>query len=107
MQLMFDWFFAKGMFSLNVHIPCNGDRFHHLKADGTPAPFNGFFMILAAVVVIGAGVLSLVKLWKVQAAVKWSRINALRAANTPVPAKAERQRKQRWALKWPLTKKTE
>ncbi len=95
------------MFSLNVRVPCNGDRHTHLRADGSQSPFNLWIIIVAVVVLIGAGVLLLVKVWKVQAEVKWSRINALRAGNGPVVIKKEPQPIQRWALKWPLAKKTE
>lgn len=70
---------ASGLFSLNVHIPTNGDRHTHLEPDGTPAPFNLFFTVLAIIVVISFGVLALVRFWKDQAEVKWGRINAIRA----------------------------
>lgn len=71
-----------GAFSLNVHLPCNGDRMHHKRADGSQSPFNVFGMIVAGTVLISCIVVLLIRYWRYRARKKWSQI---RGAEVPEP----------------------
>ncbi|TXT09019.1 hypothetical protein VHUM_02493 [Vanrija humicola] len=66
-----------GMFSMNVHLPANGDREHHRRADGSQAPFNIFGIIVAGTFVISCAVVLLIRYWRYRARCKWSQIRGV------------------------------
>lgn len=43
---------SSGLFSGNVRIPHNGDRYTHLEADGSRAPHTLFFVIIGGVIFV-------------------------------------------------------
>jgi hypothetical protein len=88
------------MFSMNVRVPANGDREHHLRADGSLAPWNLFGIIVGIVVVVAVGVLVLVRVWRHQAEVKWGRINALRASASAKSSEQQHGKARRGLFSW-------
>jgi hypothetical protein len=85
---------------MNVHVPTNGDRAHHRRADGSLAPWNLFGIVVGIVVVVAVGVLVLVRVWRQQAAVKWGRINALRASASAKPSEPQQGRATGKLFSW-------
>ncbi|KAL1411370.1 hypothetical protein Q8F55_002326 [Vanrija albida] len=66
-----------GMFSMNIHIPTNGDRKTHLRADGSRSPFNIFGLIVAGTVLITCCLVLLIRYWRYRARKKWSQVRGI------------------------------
>lgn len=58
---------------MNLHIPANGTREEHRNPDGTFAGFYVFGIIVTVVCLVAIAMLLLVRYWRYQASMKWSR----------------------------------
>ncbi|ORY26334.1 hypothetical protein BCR39DRAFT_498322 [Naematelia encephala] len=74
--------FICGLFSMNIRIPHNGDRYTHLEPDGSLSPFNYFAGIVIGIFLVACGMVTLIRYWRWLARVKWA---GLRGETVPRP----------------------
>ncbi|KAI8452820.1 hypothetical protein BY996DRAFT_7200957 [Phakopsora pachyrhizi] len=53
--------FIIGLHSMNIRIPSNGDGTDHLRADGSPSPYNLFGIIIVLCFLIASGMIGVVR----------------------------------------------
>jgi magnesium transporter len=69
------------MFSMNVHIPNNGQEENpHQEPDGAESPFNVFGIVVVGIAVVGFVMVSLIRYWRWVARRKWAGV---RGAEVP------------------------